>query len=202
VASPRKAGAATAAALLAALALACGGSDAGPAEPTVAPTAASPASSTPGAERSTAVARDRDASSDSAAPALGVEEASRVEDGARLILTVDGADEGIDNGGRAVIAPSLAIELFLDPFPPNTLSSVLDVYVEQDGKPAEDGAVFVQYDMLAMAHGPFDGTGTSIGGGHYLLPLEYIMFGPWDQILTIRAGDQRVRLPLVIIARP
>lgn len=120
----------------------------------------------------------------------------------RIIVTLDGEDYPIDNGGRIDLGSGLAVELYLDPFPPATLSMLMDVYLEADGQPVEDGFVGIRYDMLAMEHGPFTGSGKAIGGGHFIVPLEYIMFGAWDQELTIRAGEQRTYLPVVVVAKP
>ena len=120
----------------------------------------------------------------------------------RIIVTMDDDDVPVDNGARLQLGSGVVAELCLDPFPPATLSMLLDVYLEIDGQPVEDGSVAIEYDMLAMVHGPFTGTAQSIGGGHFIVPLDYIMFGAWDQALTIRAEDRRLRLPVVIVARP
>ena len=88
------------------------------------------------------------------------------------------------------------------PIPPTTLHSVLDVYVTQDGEPLSDISVDVEFDMLSMLHGPFSATARDIGGGHHLATLDYIMFGAWDQFVTIRIGLERIRFPVVIVAYP
>lgn len=132
----------------------------------------------------------------------GVERDSREPGEARLIVTLEGEDTAIVNGGRIALGDGVAAELFMDPFPPDRLRGVLDVYLEQDAQPVSDGSVYVQYDMLAMVHGPFEGSAEPIGGGHFLVRLDYIMFGAWDQLLTIRAGEQRISLPLIVIAKP
>ena len=132
----------------------------------------------------------------------GVDAASRVESGQRLVVTVGGEDIGIKNGATVRLGEGVTAELFMDPFPPRTLSAVLDVYLKRNDCPVEDGFVSVAYDMLAMDHGPFGATAKGIGGGHFLVPLDYIMFGTWDQTLTIRAGTVRTELRIVVIARP
>jgi len=132
----------------------------------------------------------------------GVDAASRVDSGQRIVVTVAGEDYGLKNGGTVRLGRGITVDLFLDPFPPTTLSSTLDVYLQRDGRAVEDGFVSVAYDMLAMDHGPFGASAQAIGGGHFLVPLDYIMFGAWDQTLTIRADDLRTELRVVVIARP
>ena len=132
----------------------------------------------------------------------GVDPASRVESGQRLVVSIGGEDIGIKNGATIRLGEGVTADLYMDPFPPATLSAVLDVYLQQNGRPVEDGFVSVAYDMLAMDHGPFGATAKGIGGGHFLVPLNYLMFGSWDQTLTVRAGTMRTELRIVVIARP
>lgn len=132
----------------------------------------------------------------------GVDPASTVETGQRLVVTIADEQYGLKNGGTVRLGMGVTAALYLDPYPPATLSSTLDVYLEEDGRAVDDGFVSVAYDMLAMAHGPFNATAKGIGGGHFLVPLNYTMFGSWEQTLTIRAGARRVELPLVVIAHP
>ena len=120
----------------------------------------------------------------------------------RLGVTIDGQTTYLKNGGQVVLGGGLAVELYLDPYPPAVLRSTMDVYVTRDGDPLTDGGVEIEYDMLAMAHGPFSAEAKKIGAGHYLVPLDYIMFGPWEQIVTLRIGLQRIRLPVVVVAYP
>ena len=91
---------------------------------------------------------------------------------------------------------------FRRPVPPATLRTWMDFYLTQNGEAITDASMGIEYDMLAMVHGPFWGEAENIGGGHYLFTLDYIMFGPWDQTVTIRIGQQRIRLPVVLVAYP
>ena len=120
----------------------------------------------------------------------------------RLGVTIDGKTTYLKNGGQVDLADGLAVELYLDPYPPAVLRSTMDVYVTRDGDPLTDSGVEIEYDMLAMAHGPFSAEAKKIGGGHYLVALDYYMFGPWEQIVTLRIGLQRIRLPVVVVAYP
>lgn len=120
----------------------------------------------------------------------------------RLAVVLDGETIYIRNGGQIILDDDLIAEIYLDPYPPSTLSSIMDVYLTRDGSPLADGGVEIAYEMLAMAHGPFSAEAKKIGGGHYLVPLDYIMFGPWEQVVTIRIGLQRIHLPILVVAYP
>ena len=120
----------------------------------------------------------------------------------RLAVVLDGQTTYIKNGGQVVLGDGLAAEIYLDPYPPSTLSSTMDVYLTLDGAPLADGGVEIAYEMLAMAHGPFSAEAKKIGGGHYLVSLDYIMFGPWEQVVTVRIGMQRIHLPVLVVAYP
>jgi len=120
----------------------------------------------------------------------------------RLGVTVGGETVYIRNGGRVEMGDGLAVEVYIDPYPPTTLHSILDVYVTRDGEPVPDVSVDVEFDMLSMLHGPFNATARDIGAGHHLTTLDYIMFGAWDQFVTIRIGLERIRFPVVIVAYP
>lgn len=131
-----------------------------------------------------------------------VPEASKDAIDKRLAVVLDGQTTYIKNGGRVVLGDGLAAEIYLDPYPPSTLRSTMDVYLTRDGAALADGGVEIAYEMLAMAHGPFSAEAKKIGGGHYLVSLDYIMFGPWEQVLTVRIGLQRTHLPVLVVAYP
>jgi len=120
----------------------------------------------------------------------------------RLNVTLGGETTYIRNGGRVELGDDLAVEIYLDPYPPTSLHSVVDLYLTQAGEPVTDASIDVEFDMLSMAHGPFMATAKQIGGGHHLATLDYIMFGAWDQFVTIRQGLERFRFPVVIVAYP
>jgi hypothetical protein len=120
----------------------------------------------------------------------------------RLNVTVNGKTTYVKNGGQVVLGNGRVIELFVDPWPPSTLRAYLDIYLEENGEPLEDASIGIEYDMLAMVHGPFFGSSDNIGAGHYVVTMDYIMFGPWDQAVTIRIGLDRIRIPVVIVAYP
>lgn len=120
----------------------------------------------------------------------------------RLAVTLGGETTYIKNGGQVVLGDGLVAGIYLDPYPPSALSSTMDVYLTRHGGALADGGVEVAYDMLAMTHGPFSAEAQKIGGGHYLVSLDYMEFGVWQQVVTIRIGLQRIRLPVLVAAYP
>jgi hypothetical protein len=120
----------------------------------------------------------------------------------RLTVNFENKRVNIKNGGKVMLGDGLAAEIFADPYPPTTLTVWVDLYLTHDGEPLADEGMGIDYDMLAMVHGPFWGEAENLGGGHYLFKLDYIMFGPWEQTVTIRIGLQRIRIPLIISAHP
>jgi hypothetical protein len=120
----------------------------------------------------------------------------------RLAVVLGDRTIYIRNSGKVVLGDGLVAEIYLDPYPPSVLRSTIDVYVTRDGQAITDGGVEVRYDMLSMGHGPFSVEARKIGGGHYLISLDYIMFGPWEQVITIRIGLERIELPIIVVAYP
>lgn len=120
----------------------------------------------------------------------------------RLAVMLNGQTIYIKNGGQVVLGYGLAVEIYVDPYPPSALRSTMDFYLTRDGQGLADSGIGIDYEMLAMAHGPFSAEAKKIGGGHYLVTLDYIMFGAWEQNVTIRVGLQRIRFPVVVVAYP
>ena len=119
---------------------------------------------------------------------------------------LDGDSVPILNGGIVDFGNGLNAELFVDPYPTNTLTSWVDLYLTDSatGEPVDDAHVIMEYDMWSMAHGPYVGFADSSANGHYVFRLDYIMFGAWEQVLEIRsrANDDLHRLVVMIVAFP
>lgn len=182
------------------LAAACGSA---PAAPSDAPETTSPSSETPSAQ----VVTDTPANSSQPTAGPGADQAYVPErsidtEEKRLNVTLNGETVYIRNGSQVFLGDGLAVEIFVDPYPPSTLRTWVDLYLTRDGEPVTDASMGIEYDMLAMVHGPFSGVAEKLGGGHYLFTLDYIMFGPWDQAVTIRIGLERIRFPIVLVAYP
>jgi len=160
------------------------------------------ASSTPAASATLLPAGANPSPSESDGDAPFVPEDSVDTEVKRLNVTVNGKIVYIKNGGQVVLGDGRVIEIYLDPYPPTTLRTYMDIYLEENGEPLDDASIGMEFDMLSMVHGPFFGEAEKVGDGHYLLTLDYIMFGAWDQTVTIRIGLDRIRVPVVVVAYP
>ena len=110
----------------------------------------------------------------------------------------------IENGRSVQLTESLGVQITVDPYPSIGLSAqpVLDLYLfDSAGQPMRGAAIEISYDMLSMAHGPFQPTTIEQEGGHYLTSLELLMFGPWGMEIEILepSGAAPVRLRIVIV---
>ena len=119
---------------------------------------------------------------------------------------LEGESVPILNGGVVDFGDGLKAELFVDPYPTDTLTSWVDLYLTEgsSGEPVDNAHVLMEYDMWSMAHGPYIGFADSSADGHYVFRLDYIMFGAWEQVLEIRKrdSDNFHRLVVLIVAFP
>ena len=53
-----------------------------------------------------------------------------------------------------------------------------------------------------MLHGPFDFVADNLGDGHYLITIDYIMFGAWDHTLVVYVPEKNYELSVGIIVFP
>lgn len=120
----------------------------------------------------------------------------------RMVTIVDDQDVHLRNGAQVLLSDDLTVELFLDPYPPSTLRAWLDVYLTDAAGPVPDAEIRIDYDMLAMEHGPFSSESENLGGGHYLFTLDYIMYGAWDQMVRVKVNGRSFRVPLLLVAFP
>ena len=126
----------------------------------------------------------------------------------RLYVKLDGADQPripIRNGGTARIGDGVFAEIFVDPYPTNSLTAWLDLYLaDAAGSPISDAHTQILYDMWSMGHGPYTGLTEGAADGHYVFRLDYIMFGAWEQVLEVRLpdSDDALRLTVIIVAMP
>ncbi len=125
-----------------------------------------------------------------------------------LQIKLQGADRrrvSMKNGGTIRLREGLVAEIFVDPFPTHTLTAWIDLYLH-DGDDSEfkDVKVIIDYDMLSMGHGPFFSVADKSPNGHYTFRLDYVMFGPWIQLLEIQdpETDDEYRLEVIVVAVP
>lgn len=109
------------------------------------------------------------------------------------------------NGGTVRLREGLVAEIFVDPFPTNSLTAWIDVYLHTGAGSDFQGAnVVISYDMLAMGHGPFLGSADKNPNGHYTFRLDYVMFGSWTHHLAIQDPEtnDEYRLEIIVVAVP
>ena len=140
--------------------------------------------------------------------APGVQPSSIGPEDSLLQVKLQGAEEGrlpLQNGGVIRLDNDLLAEIFVDPYPTNTLTAWVDLYLQDNsGQPVSDARVVIDYDMFSMAHGPFFSLAEKKLDGHYIFRLDYIMYGPWGQLLQVqpKGSDQEHKLEVTIVAKP
>lgn len=142
-----------------------------------------------------------------AGPAVGGEPvvpAASIAKDSRMDVLVRGRRIPLRNGGRVILGRDLTVELFLDPYPPTKLRAWLDLYVTRGrkAKPVTNASASMDYGMHYMYHGTFKASAKNVGRGHYLFTLNYLMYGGWDQLVTIRTGSKTYELPILVVASP
>jgi hypothetical protein len=118
---------------------------------------------------------------------------------------LDGKRVNMKNGGAIRLTEGLVAEIFVDLFPVHTLTAWLDLFLHDgSGKPVTGSKVVIDYDMYSMGHGPFFSLADKSPNGHYTFRLDYVMFGPWIQLLEVRnpETDETFHLEVVIVAVP
>lgn len=117
----------------------------------------------------------------------------------------DGKRVAMKNGGAIRLRDGLVAEVFVDPFPTHTLTAWVDLYLHDgNGFEFKDAKVQIDYDMYSMGHGPFYTIAEKSPNGHYTFRLDYVMFGPWMQLLEISdpESDVKYRLEVIVVAVP
>ncbi len=125
------------------------------------------------------------------------------ENPSQLYLILDGEPTPIENGESVQLTDDLAVQITVDPYPPIGLSvqPLLDLYLfDPAGRPVRGAAIEITYDMLSMAHGPFQPRTIEQESGHYLTSLDLLMFGPWGMEIEILmpSGTAAVQLRIVV----
>jgi hypothetical protein len=122
----------------------------------------------------------------------------------QLYAILGGEPVPIENGESVQLTDALGVQITIDPYPPIGLSAqpVLDLYLSNPvGQPVRGAAIEITYDMLSMAHGPFQPPTIEQEGGHYLTSLDLLMFGPWGMEIEILEPNDApaVRLRIVVV---
>lgn len=120
----------------------------------------------------------------------------------QLYLILDADPIPIENGEIFPLTESLGLGVTVDPYPPVGLSAQvgLDLYLTDElGAPVRGAAIEIIYDMLTMAHGPYESVILDRENGHYLTSLELLMFGAWGLKTQIRVSEGAEPLELTIV---
>jgi hypothetical protein len=122
------------------------------------------------------------------------------------IQGTEGKRVSMKNGGAIRLREGLVAEVFVDPYPTHTLTAWVDLYLHDgNGGEIKDVKVQIDYDMFSMGHGPFYTIADNSPNGHYTFRLDYVMFGPWMQLLDIPdpdLPDVEYKLEVIVVAVP
>lgn len=126
----------------------------------------------------------------------------------RVARLVDGFPIWIGNGNAIAVSKSLTAELYLAPYPPAP-DGVMDILLlnPADGAPVTGAKVELSAEMQYMDHGVLrsvgaEGSGQGTPGGHYLIPIDLIMFGEWVMNVKVSRDNWREQFDLLVIVLP
>ena len=130
--------------------------------------------------------------------------AGPTESPSQLYVILGGEPVPIENRESVQLTEALGVQITVDPYPPIGLSArpVLDLYLfDPAGQPVRGAVIEITYDMLSMAHGPFQPPTLEQESGHYITGLELLMFGPWGMEIEILEPNVTapVRLRIVVV---
>ena len=73
-------------------------------------------------------------------------------------VTLGGKTYNIKNGGQIVLGDGYAVEIYVDPFPPSTLRTWMDLYLTLNDEPVSDAVVDASRDTPGVGVVPrFEG---------------------------------------------
>ncbi|MBI3943793.1 MAG: hypothetical protein HY326_12325 [Chloroflexi bacterium] len=106
-----------------------------------------------------------------------------------LELLVGGISRPLTNGSEITIAGDLQAQLTFSAGDKHYFRN-LDLYLYHldSTRPEENATIELTGRMRYMDHGTFRQVAIPLGGGHYLLPLEFPMPGEWQMGLDIGAA--------------
>ena len=105
----------------------------------------------------------------------------------------------IDNGSRVPVGEDKLVEVFLSPNPPDWRTDLhLFLLDKETFEPIEDLDVLLDYDMIFMNHGTLSSLGSKVADGHYLIPLDFLMYGDWNVEVRLDLPEGMERLKFVV----
>jgi|SaaInl7_135m_RNA_FD_contig_31_496912_length_1449_multi_9_in_0_out_0_2 hypothetical protein len=105
----------------------------------------------------------------------------------------------VENGGRVPVGEDKVVEVYLSPDPPDWRTDLhLFLLDKVTFEPVEDLDVVLDYDMIYMAHGILSSPGSKVADGHYLIPLDFLMYGDWNVEVRLDLPEGPERLKFVV----
>ena len=104
----------------------------------------------------------------------------------------------IGNGG-VVPWGDFEIEFRVTPFPPTQFDVNAELVITGARGVPTEARVEAWYDMIFMTHGQPIAAVETVGPGHYRLPLDLFMFGPWVVKASMQSDQAADDLPPLII---
>lgn len=81
--------------------------------------------------------------------------------------------------------------IYSSPNPPIRGDNTFEVYVtDANGQPVTDAKVSFDIDMTNMSHGKNVVEATSMGEGHYIGTVSFLMPGPWRVLVSVERPGQ------------
>jgi hypothetical protein len=105
----------------------------------------------------------------------------------------------VDADTELPVAADLAAKVAVRPTGDQRYGRDVDLYLYRkgaDSPPVEYATVRVAGHMRYMDHGSFRQVALPGGGGHYLVPVQFLMAGEWTIDLDIRAPGSQGALSL------
>ena len=117
-----------------------------------------------------------------------------------VLYKLDSGDPVAFKNGETLTVGDLDVTIFFSPYPPPRAANI-DFGVARAGVPIEDAYVTLQYDMTAMAHGPFKLLAVPAGSGHYVVPVNFEMDGDFYLNVAVDDGSKESVLQLGVRAK-
>jgi hypothetical protein len=85
----------------------------------------------------------------------------------------------------------LFVWIYSDPNPPIRGGNTFEAFVtDANGQPITDAKITFDIDMINMSHGKNVVDATSMGEGHYIGNVHFLMSGPWRVLVAIERSGQ------------
>ncbi|MDA1348283.1 MAG: hypothetical protein O3A47_05375 [Chloroflexi bacterium] len=121
----------------------------------------------------------------------------------RLGFVQNGEATALENGGRVPLGEGTVAEVFIAPYPPDWQTDVhLFILDSETFEPVTDVEVELEYEMVYMDHGIDGLPGTKVSDGHYVMPLDFLMYGDWSVDTTVQLPEGKKHLRFIVKFSP